>query len=108
MVVDVILYGIIGVFLGKLFMKIKSSKFAIKTALSTFISYIILFAITLIFIIISTIPGQPISIPILPIALFLLPSIAYGLVITFLLGKKGKKIGPNDPRFGLMRIRRRR
>jgi hypothetical protein len=29
MVVDVILYGIIGIFLGKLFMKIKSSKFVI-------------------------------------------------------------------------------
>ena len=100
MVVNVILYGIIGIILGKLFMKIKYSRFAIKTALSTVISYVILIAITLTFIIVSTIPGQPISFPLQSIALFLIPCIAYGLLFAFLHGKKGKKPALNEPHSG--------
>lgn len=100
MVVNVILYGIIGILLGKLFMKIKSFRFAIKAALSTLISYVILIVITLIFIIVSTVPGQPISIPLQSIALFLIPSVAYGLLFAFLHGKKGKKPDLNEPRSG--------
>ena len=99
MVVNVILYGIIGIMLGKLFMKMRSPGYAIKTVLSTFISYIILIVITLVFIILSTVPGQSISIPIIPIALFLIPSIAFGLIFAFLLGKKdkSKKTVPIEP-----------
>lgn len=101
MVVNVILYGIIGIILGKLFMKIKSPRYIIKTALSTFLSYIILIAITIIFIIQSTIPGQLISIPVQSITLFLLPSIAYGLLFAFLFDKKGTKVDPNEPHSGI-------
>jgi DMSO/TMAO reductase YedYZ molybdopterin-dependent catalytic subunit len=91
MVVNILLYGIIGIILGKLFMKIKSSrKYAIKAIVSTFISYIILITLTLIFIVISTTPGQPISFPIQSMAIFLLPSIAYGIIFVFLYGKKSK------------------
>ncbi|CAN5859569.1 hypothetical protein BH23THE1_BH23THE1_19730 [soil metagenome] len=100
-VVNILLYGIIGILLGKLFIKIKSLRFAIKTALSTVISYVILIVITLTFIIVSTIPGQPISIPVQSIALFLIPSIAYGLLFAFLHGKKGKKTEPNEPHSGI-------
>src|SRR5215210_4986648 len=83
MVVNVILYGILGIVLGKLFMKMRSPKYSIKSILSTFISYIILITITLIFMVLSTTPGQSISIPVIPIALFLLPSIVYGLIFAF-------------------------
>ncbi len=100
MIVNVILYGIIGIVLGKLFMKMKSSGYVIKTVLSTFISYIILIAISLTFITLSTIPGQPISIPFQSITLFLIPSIAYGLLFAFLYSKKGKRSNTNESHFG--------
>ncbi len=97
-VVNVLLYGIIGVILGKLFVKTKSPKYAIKSILSTLVSYVVLIVITLGFITLSTAPGQSISIPIMSIALFLLPSIAYGLIFAFLFGNKNKKIDPIEPR----------
>ncbi|HEU5120535.1 MAG TPA: molybdopterin-dependent oxidoreductase [Candidatus Nitrosocosmicus sp.] len=92
MVVNILLYGIIGITLGKLFMKMKASRrrYAIKAIVSTFVSYTILIAITLIFIVISTTPGQPISFPILSMAIFLLPSIAYGAIFAFLYNKSKK------------------
>ena len=96
-VVNVILYGLIGIVLGKLFMKMKSPRFAIKFTLSTFISYSILIAIALISITLGTIPGQSISIPVQSIVLFLLPSIAYGLIFVFLFGKKHEKTDPVEP-----------
>ena len=96
-VVNVILYGLIGIVLGKLFMKMKSPRFAIKFTLSTFISYSILIAIALISITLGTIPGQSISIPVQSIVLFLLPSIAYGLIFVFLTGKKHEKTDPVEP-----------
>ncbi|CAN5764754.1 hypothetical protein BH23THE1_BH23THE1_31330 [soil metagenome] len=82
-------------------MKINSPRYVIKTALSTFLSYIILIAITLIFITLNTIPGQLISIPVQSITLFLLPSIAYGLLFAFLFDKKGIKVDPNEPYSGI-------
>ena len=87
-VVNILLYGIIGIILGKLFMKMKSPKFVIKSSLSTFISYIILIVLTIIFISLSTTPGQSVSVPIISIAFFLLPSIVYGLIFAFLFGNK--------------------
>ena len=91
-VVNILLYGIIGIILGKLFMKMKSPKFVIKSSLSTFISYIILIVLTIIFISLSTTPGQSVSVPIIPIVFFLLPSIVYGLIFAFLFGNKNKSI----------------
>ena len=90
--VNILLYGIIGIILGKLFMKMKSPKFVIKSSLSTFISYIILIVLTIIFISFSTTPGQSVSVPIIPIVFFLLPSIVYGLIFAFLFGNKNKSI----------------
>ncbi len=93
MVVNILLYGIIGIILGKLFMKMNISRrrYAIKAIVSTFISYSILISLTLIFIGISTTPGQPISFPVQSMAIFLLPSITFGIIFTFLHGKKSKK-----------------
>ncbi|TVP40429.1 molybdopterin-dependent oxidoreductase [Candidatus Nitrosocosmicus arcticus] len=91
-VVNVLLYGIIGIILGKLFMKMKSPKFVIKSSISTFVSYIILIAITIIFLVLSTTPGQSISIPVKSFVLFLLPSAVYGLIFAFLFGNKNKRI----------------
>jgi DMSO/TMAO reductase YedYZ molybdopterin-dependent catalytic subunit len=91
-VVNIILYGIIGIILGKLFMKMKSPIYAIKSVLSTFISYLILIVLTIIFLVLSTTPGQSISIPVNSFVLFLLPSAVYGLIFAFLFGNKNKKI----------------
>jgi DMSO/TMAO reductase YedYZ molybdopterin-dependent catalytic subunit len=91
-VVNIILYGIIGIILGKLFMKMKSPVYAIKSVLSIFISYLILIVLTIIFLVLSTIPGQSISIPVNSFVLFLLPSAVYGLIFAFLFGNKNKKI----------------
>ena len=91
-VVNILLYGIIGIILGKLFMKMKSPKFVIKSSLSTFISYIILIVLTIIFLVLSTTPGQSISIPVKSFVLFLLPSAVYGLIFAFLFGNKNTKI----------------
>ncbi len=89
---NIILWGIIGIILGKLFMKMKSPAYAIKSILSTFISYIILIILTIVFLVLSTTPGQSISIPVNSFVLFLLPSAAYGLIFAFLFGNKNKKI----------------
>lgn len=94
MVVNVILYGIIGTVLGKLFLKMNSPRYAIKFILSTFISYVILIAITIIFMVLSTTPGQSISIPVISFVLFLLPSAVYGLIFAYLFGNKSKRIDP--------------
>lgn len=93
MIVNILIYGIIGIILGKLFIKMNISRrrYAIKAIVSTFISYIILISLTLIFIGISTTPGQPISFPVQSMAIFLLPSITFGIIFTFLHGKKSKK-----------------
>ncbi|MDN5845297.1 MAG: molybdopterin-dependent oxidoreductase [Candidatus Nitrosocosmicus sp.] len=91
-VVNIILYGIIGIILGKLFMKMKSPIYAIKSVLSAFISYLILIVLTIIFLVLSTTPGQSISIPVNSFVLFLLPSAIYGLIFAFLFGNKNKKI----------------
>lgn len=91
-VVNILLYGIIGIILGKLFIKMKSPKFIIKSSLSTFISYIILIVLTIIFMVLSTTPGQSTSIPVKSFVLFLLPSAVYGLIFAFLFGNKNKKI----------------
>jgi DMSO/TMAO reductase YedYZ molybdopterin-dependent catalytic subunit len=94
MVVNVIIYGIIGTVLGKLFLKMNLPRYAVRSMLSTFISYMILIAITIIFMVLSTAPGQSISIPVISFALFLLPSAVYGLIFAFLFGNKNKRIDP--------------
>ena len=89
-VANILLWGIIGIILGKLFMKMKSPHYVIKSILSTFISYIILITLTIVFLVLSTTPGQSVSIPVNSFVIFLLPSAAYGLIFAFLFGNKNK------------------
>ena len=93
-VVNILLWGIIGIILGKLFIKMKSPHYVFKFILSTFISYLILITLTIVFLVLSTTPGQSVSIPVNSFVLFLLPSAAYGLIFAFLFGNKNKKIDP--------------
>ena len=53
---------------------------------------IILIVITIILLVLSTTPGQSVSIPVQSFVLFLLPSAVYGLIFAFLFGNKNKKI----------------
>ena len=55
---NILLYGIIGVFVGILYNKIHSKKFILRALLSSVVSYIILLILTISFIIINTVPGQ--------------------------------------------------
>ena len=89
-VANILLWGIIGIILGKLFLKMKSPHYVIKSILSTFISYLILIVLTIVFLVLSTTPGQSVSIPVNSFLLFLLPSAAYGLIFAFLFGSKNK------------------
>src|SRR6185437_5634240 len=52
---NILLYGIIGIFLGVLYNKIRTRKFIPRALLSSFISYIILLILTVSFIIINTV-----------------------------------------------------
>ncbi|CAN5862533.1 hypothetical protein BH23THE1_BH23THE1_13730 [soil metagenome] len=73
-------------------MKMKSPVYAIKSVLSTFISYLILIVLAIIFMVLSTIPGQSVSIPVNSFVLSLLPSAVYGLIFAFLFDSKNKKM----------------
>lgn len=87
-ITNIILYGIIGIFLGFLLNKIGVGKYYTNLATSIIISYLISILIMVFFIILNTPPGQAISI--LPISIFLLlPSnIVYGILIFYLYGKR--------------------
>ena len=89
-VVNILLWGLIGIILGKLFLKMKSPHYVIKSILSTFISYLILIILTTVFLVLSTTPGQSVSIPVNSFVIFLLPSAAFGLIFAFLFGNKNK------------------
>ena len=88
--VNILLWGIIGIILGKLFLKMKSPHYVIKSILSTFISYLILIILTTVFLVLSTTPGQSVSIPVNSFVIFLLPCAAFGLIFAFLFGNKNK------------------
>ncbi len=87
-VVNILLYGIIGIISGVLFDKLKINRYIIRTGLSSLISYTILIIMVVIFVILSTVPGQHVTIPYNSIAKFILPSIGFGLIISFLLRKE--------------------
>jgi DMSO/TMAO reductase YedYZ molybdopterin-dependent catalytic subunit len=92
-VVSILFYGIIGMISGALFDKLKINRYIIRTGLSSLIAYTILVVLIVIFVILSTVPGQPVMIPYNSIAKFILPNIGFGLIFSFLL-RKGTG---NDP-----------
>ncbi len=81
-VVNLLLYGIIGVFLGVLFDKIKSKRYINRSIFSSIVSYAILLVITLVLIMVNTLPGQNISIPPIWLAFLILPHVAYGFIFS--------------------------
>ncbi|HET6590113.1 MAG TPA: molybdopterin-dependent oxidoreductase [Candidatus Nitrosocosmicus sp.] len=90
--VNILIYGVFGILLGKFFQRIKQSNLGIRFILSTLIPYIFMLAIAVILLIISTTPGQSILYPtVKSIALFLLPHMIFGLVFVLLLGNKGRR-----------------
>jgi DMSO/TMAO reductase YedYZ molybdopterin-dependent catalytic subunit len=90
-VVSILLYGIIGIISGALFDKLKVNRYIIRAGLSSLISYTILIVIVVIFVTLSTVPGQPVLIPYSSVAKFVLPNIGFGLVISLLLRKGNEK-----------------
>ncbi|MDR4491224.1 MAG: molybdopterin-dependent oxidoreductase [Candidatus Nitrosocosmicus sp.] len=91
-VVNILLYGIIGIISGVIFDRLKINKYIIRTGVSTLFSYLILVVIVVIFVILSTVPGQPVLIPYSQMAKFILPNVGFGLIISFLLlGKRSGK-----------------
>src|SRR5918998_359684 len=81
-VVNLLLYGIIGVFLGALFNKIKSNRYINRSIFSSIVSYAIFLVITVILIMINTLPGQNISIQPISLAFLILPNVAYGFIFS--------------------------
>jgi len=90
-VVSILLYGIIGIISGALFDKLKVNRYIIRASLSSLISYTILIVIVVIFVMLSTVPGQPVLIPYSSVAKFVLPNIGFGLVFSLLLRKGNEK-----------------
>ena len=96
-VVSILFYGIIGIISGALFDKLKVNRYIIRTGLSSLISYTILIFIVVIFVTLSTVPGQPVLIPYSSIAKFVLPNIGFGLIISLLLRKGNEKSNSIKP-----------
>jgi hypothetical protein len=88
-VINVLIFGLFGIIIGKLFQKIYSSVYARRLILATVIPYIIQVILVIVFIVISTIPGQSTILPSLQsLGLFLLPNLVFGLIFAFLYGNK--------------------
>lgn len=79
-IVNLLLYGIIGVFLGVLFNKIKLNRYIKRSIFSSIVSYAIFLVIAVVLIMINTLPGQNISIPPISLAFLILPHFAYGFI----------------------------
>lgn len=90
-VVSILLYGIIGIISGTLFDKLKVNRYISRAGISSLISYSILIVIIVIFVLLSTVPGQPVLIPYSSVAKFVLPNIGFGLVFSLLLRKGNEK-----------------
>ena len=80
---NILLYGIIGLFLGVLYNKIHSKKFITRALFSSLVSYIILVIFTVSFIIINTVPGQKLLIPPVQLAILFVPHLVYGFIFSF-------------------------
>jgi hypothetical protein len=81
--VNILLYGLIGIFIGTIFNKIKLKVFVRRAIFSSFVSYVILLVLSLTFIILNSVPGQKLLIPVLPLSLLLIPHILYGFLYAF-------------------------
>lgn len=96
--VNIILYSLIGIGLGTLFHQIRKNTFIIRVILSTLISYSILVAVAVIFLILSAVPGQQFTVPTMGFLYLVIPHIVYGVVISYLGNKdrNGKKTSNQD------------
>ncbi len=81
-IVNLVVYGIIGVFLGVMFNKIKSGRYTVRSIFSSIVSYAVFLVITVILIMVNTLPGQNISIQPISLAFLLLPHVAYGFIFS--------------------------
>ena len=81
--VNIILYGLIGILIGIIYNKINLKQFIKRALLSSFVSYIILLVISLSFIILNTVPGQKLLIPILSLSMLLIPHLLFGFIYSF-------------------------
>lgn len=95
-VANILVYGFISIFLGILLRKIQPQKYAVKIILSVMIPYWILAIIAISFITLSTIPGQPVIIPLMPMTIFILPNIGFGLIFLYIVGKRDVKSDYKD------------
>src|SRR4051812_42784521 len=96
--INILLYGFIGLFLGSLFNKIDLKQFIKKAILSSFLSYIIILIISLVFITINILPGQKILIPTLSLTFLLIPHLIFGFIFSFCFEKirKNKSLLPKE------------
>jgi DMSO/TMAO reductase YedYZ molybdopterin-dependent catalytic subunit/uncharacterized membrane protein len=81
-IVNLLLYGIIGVFLGVLFDKIKTRRYINRSIFSTIVSNVIFLVITVVLLMVNTLPGQNISIQPISLAFLILPHVAYGFLFS--------------------------
>jgi len=97
-IVNLIVYGLIGIFLGILYNKIQSKKYFQRAILSSFVSYTIIIVIAVSFIILNTVPGQMLLIPAISLAMLFLPHLAYGFIFSFFFEKirKGNSISASE------------
>ncbi len=87
--INILIFGLFGIIIGKLLQKIYFPGFAQRMILTTVISYIIQIILVIVFMVISTIPGQATPVPALQsLALFILPNIVFGVIFAFLYGNK--------------------
>jgi DMSO/TMAO reductase YedYZ molybdopterin-dependent catalytic subunit len=93
-VVNLIVYGLIGLVVGSLLAKIRSKQYVLRAVFSSFVSYVLILIITLILVAVSAVPDQSLSIPIVSLATLILPSFAYGFIFPFFFEKirKGKSL----------------
>lgn len=87
--INILIFGLFGIIIGKLLQKINSPIYPRRLILATVIPYIIQIILVIVFIVISTIPGQSTLLPSLQsLGLFLLPNIVFGSIFAFLYGNK--------------------
>ncbi len=83
-IVNLLLYGLIGILLGIFYNRFLIKKFIARALLSSFISYIILLGVIVSFIIINTAPGQQVLIPSFSLLILLIPHLVYGFIFSFI------------------------
>jgi len=87
--INILIFGLFGIIIGKLLQKIYSHGFTRRMILASVISYIIQIVLVIVFMVISTIPGQATPVPTFQLlGLFILPNIVFGVIFAFLYGNK--------------------